>query len=130
MEKKEKTEKKGFWASLFSSKPGKCSCGNAYVIPAEDKGKESDEANNACGIGIKEIKVLGPGCAKCKSAYAVMEKVVKESGIDVELTKVDDIEEIMRYNIMSTPAVVIDGKVVLKGKVPSEPEARELLGLS
>ena len=48
--------------------------------------------------------------------------------LDVQLTKVDDIEEIMRYNIMSTPAIVIDGKVVLKGKVPSETEVRQLLG--
>ncbi|MDO4209159.1 MAG: thioredoxin family protein [bacterium] len=77
---------------------------------------------------MKEIKVLGPGCAKCKSTYAVVEKVVKDCGIDVRLTKVDDIEEIMRYNIMSTPAIVIDGKVVLKGKVPSETEVRQLLG--
>ncbi|MGM9713044.1 MAG: thioredoxin family protein [Prevotella sp.] len=78
---------------------------------------------------MKEIKVLGPGCAKCKSAFAVVEKVVKDSGIDVQLTKVDDIEEIMRYNIMSTPAIVIDGKVVVKGKVPSESEVRQLLGI-
>ncbi|MCI7559808.1 MAG: thioredoxin family protein [Bacteroidales bacterium] len=77
---------------------------------------------------MKEIKVLGPGCAKCKSTYAVVEKVVKDCAIDVQLTKVDDIEEIMRYNIMSTPAIVIDGKVVLKGKVPSETEVRQLLG--
>ncbi|MGN0221891.1 MAG: thioredoxin family protein [Prevotella sp.] len=58
-----------------------------------------------------------------------MEKVVKDSGIDVQLTKVDDIEEIMRHDIMSTPAVIIDGKVVLKGKVPSEAEVKLLLGI-
>ena len=54
---------------------------------------------------------------------------MKESGMDVQLTKVDDIEEIMHYNIMTTPAVVIDGKVVLKGKVPSESEVKQLLGI-
>ena len=126
----EKKEKKGFWASLFSPKPCKCSCGDAaYVIPAAETDKESSSTAIGSGDGIKEIKVLGPGCAKCKSTYAVVEKVVKESGIDVQLTKVDDIEEIMRYNIMSTPAVVIDGKVVLKGKVPSESEVKQLLGI-
>lgn len=78
---------------------------------------------------MKEIKVLGPGCAKCKSTFAVVEKVVTGSGIDVQLTKVEDIEEIMSYNIMSTPAVVVDGKVVIKGKVPSESEIKQILGL-
>lgn len=127
----EKKAKKGFWASLFSPKPCKCSSGDAYVIPTENQGKESaDTTANGRNQEIKEIKVLGPGCAKCKSTFAVVEKVVKDSGIDVQLTKVDDIEEIMRYNIMSTPAVVIDGKVVLKGKVPSESEIRQLLGVS
>lgn len=125
----EKKEKKGFWASLFSPKPCKCSCGDAYVIPAAETDKESSSTAIGSGDGIKEIKVLGPGCAKCKSTYAVVEKVVKESGIDVQLTKVDDIEEIMHYNIMTTPAVVIDGKVVLKGKVPSESEVKQLLGI-
>ena len=123
----EKKEKKGFWASLFSSKPCKCSCGDAYVIPAEEPDKNPSDTSVGSGEDIKEIKVLGPGCAKCKSTYAVIAKVVKESGMDVQLTKVEDIEEIMRYNIMSTPAVVVDGKVVLKGKVPSESEVKEML---
>uniref|UniRef100_UPI00307C20C6 thioredoxin family protein n=1 Tax=Prevotella sp. TaxID=59823 RepID=UPI00307C20C6 len=73
--------------------------------------------------------MLGPGCAKCKSTYAVVEKVVKNSGLDITVTKVDDIGEIMRYNIMSTPAIVINETVVMKGKVPSEAEVRNLLGL-
>ena len=77
----------------------------------------------------KEIKVLGPGCSKCKKTFAVVEKVVESNGGDADLIKVDDIEEIMRYNIMSTPAIVIDGKVVLKGKVPSESDVKQLLGI-
>ena len=123
----EKKEKKGFWASLFSSKPCKCSCEDAYVIPTEETDKKSSDAAVSSGRDIKEIKVLGPGCAKCKSTYAVVENVVKELGMDVQLTKVEDIEEIMRYNIMSTPAIVIDGKVVMKGKVPSESEVKSIL---
>ena len=58
-----------------------------------------------------EIKILGPGCAKCKAAYKVVEKVVKENSLDAQLSKVEDILEIMSYNIMSTPAIVIDGTV-------------------
>lgn len=56
-----------------------------------------------------EIKVLGPGCAKCKTAFNVIEKYVKDNNIDVNLIKVDDIMEIMSYNILSTPAIVVDG---------------------
>ena len=80
-------------------------------------------------MGKKEIKVLGPGCSKCKKTFAVVEKVVESNGVDADLSKVEDIEEIMRYNIMSTPAIVINETVVMKGKVPSETEVRNLLGL-
>lgn len=76
-----------------------------------------------------EIKVLGTGCAKCKTTYNAIEKVVKDNNLDVSLIKVEDIMEIMKYNIMSTPAVVVDGKVVVKGKVPSESEVKAFLGL-
>jgi len=76
-----------------------------------------------------EIKVLGPACAKCKSAYNVIEKVLKENDIDAKLTKVDEIMEMMNYNIMTSPAVVIDEVVKLKGKVPTESEVKELLGI-
>lgn len=76
-----------------------------------------------------EIKVLGPGCAKCKSTYNVIEKVIKENNLDVKLTKVDDIMEIMNYNIMITPAVVVDEVVKIKGQVPTESDVKKLLGL-
>ena len=125
----EKKEKKGFWASLFSPKPCRCACGEAFVIPAENNGKGPTATPGGVGQDIKEIKVLGPGCAKCKSTYAVVEKAVKASGVDVKLTKVDDIEEIMRYNILATPAIVVDGKVVMKGRVPTVEEVERILGL-
>ena len=76
-----------------------------------------------------EVKVLGPGCAKCKSTYAVVEKVIKETNLDATLTKVDDIVEMMSYNILSTPAVVVNGEVKIKGHVPSENEVKEALGV-
>lgn len=76
-----------------------------------------------------EIKVLGPGCAKCKTTYNVVEKVIKDNNLHVALTKVDDIMEMMSYNILSTPAVVVNGEVKIKGRVPSETEIKELLGV-
>ena len=76
-----------------------------------------------------EIKVLGPGCAKCKTTYNVIEKVIKENNLDVKLTKVDDIMEMMNYNIMTTPAVVVDEVVKMNGKVPSESAVQPLLGI-
>lgn len=76
-----------------------------------------------------EVKVLGPGCAKYKTTFQVIEKVIKENNLDVELTKVDDIMEMMSYNIMTTPAVVVDGEVKMKGQVPSESDVKRLLGI-
>jgi small redox-active disulfide protein 2 len=76
-----------------------------------------------------EIKVLGPGCSKCKSTYNIIEKVLKENNIHAKLTKVDDIMEMMNYNIMTTPAVVIDEVVKMKGQVPTESDVKKLLGI-
>ena len=76
-----------------------------------------------------EIKVLGPGCAKCKTTYNVIEKVIKENNLDVKLTKVDDIMDMVSYNIMTTPAVVVDEVVKMKGQVPTESDVKKLLGI-
>ena len=76
-----------------------------------------------------EIKVLGPDCAKCKTTYNVIEKVIKENNLDVKLTKVDNIMEMMNYNIMTTPAVVVDEVVKMKGQVPTESDVKQLLGI-
>ena len=75
-----------------------------------------------------EIKVLGPGCSRCKATYRVVEKVVRELGLDVQLSKVEDVVEMMWYPILTTPAVVVDGEVRIKGHVPSEEEVKQLLG--
>ncbi len=76
---------------------------------------------------MKKIKILGTGCPKCKRATALVEEVVLETGLDASVEKVEDIMEIMKYNVMSTPALVIDEKVVIKGRVPSKSEVIELL---
>ncbi len=76
---------------------------------------------------MMEIKILGPGCAKCKTLDKLTREVVEKNGIKASITKVEDIMEIMKYGVMSTPALVIDEKVVLKGRVPSSDELKQLL---
>jgi small redox-active disulfide protein 2 len=76
---------------------------------------------------MMEIKILGTGCSKCKTLEKLTRDVVSKNGIDATITKVEDIMEIMKYNIMTTPALVIDGKVVTKGIIPSAAEIRQLL---
>ena len=75
----------------------------------------------------KTIKILGTGCKKCKQTTAVVEEVVKENNLNADVVKVEDIQEIMKYNIMSTPAVVVNEEVKIVGKVPSKTEVLELL---
>ena len=74
-----------------------------------------------------EIKILGTGCSKCKSLEEITRKVVKDNGIDATITKVEDIVEIMKFNIMVTPALVVDDKVVSKGRIPSVNEIKQFL---
>lgn len=74
-----------------------------------------------------EIKVLGTGCPKCKTLEKNTRDAVAGLGLDAAISKVEDIVDIMSYGIMSTPALVIDEKVVVKGRVPSTEEIKELL---
>jgi small redox-active disulfide protein 2 len=66
-----------------------------------------------------DIKVLGTGCANCKNTQALIEQVAKDKGVAISLSKVEELRDIMAYGVMSTPAVVINGKVVHAGGVPS-----------
>lgn len=75
----------------------------------------------------KIIKILGTGCPKCQSMTAVVKAVVSENNIDATIEKVEDIMEIMTFNIITTPALVIDDVVKIKGRVPSKVEVLELL---
>ena len=68
---------------------------------------------------MKSIKVLGTGCANCRSTVALVETVAKEKGVEIALEKVEDLPAIMAYGVMSTPGVVIDGTVVHAGGVPA-----------
>jgi small redox-active disulfide protein 2 len=67
---------------------------------------------------MREVKVLGTGCANCRSTAALVEDVAREQGIAIHLEKVEALPEIARYGVMATPGVVVDGKVVHAGGVP------------
>jgi small redox-active disulfide protein 2 len=67
---------------------------------------------------MKDIKVLGTGCANCKATLKLIEEVVQARGVAVRLEKIEDMAAILGYGVMSTPGVVIDGKVVHAGGVP------------
>ena len=69
-----------------------------------------------------DVKVLGTGCSKCKMLFAEAEKAVTASGLPVSLAKVEKIDEIMKYGVMMTPALVIDGEVKCSGRIPSANE--------
>ena len=71
------------------------------------------------------IKILGPGCPKCKTLEKLTNEVVNENAFDAEVSKVEDIVQIMKYNIFSTPALVINEKVVIKGIIPSKDEIKK-----
>ena len=74
-----------------------------------------------------EIKVLGTGCAGCKALFETVKQAVSELGIDAVVVKEEDLMEIMKYNVMTLPGLVIDEKVVSKGKKLSLSEVKELL---
>ena len=74
-----------------------------------------------------EIKILGTGCPKCKTLEKLTRDVVEQNGIDATINKVEDIIEIMKYGIMTTPALVVNGKVEIKGRIPSSDEIKQVL---
>ena len=74
-----------------------------------------------------KIKILGPGCPKCKTLEKVTREAVAETGINATVDKVDDIVKILEYGIMHTPGLVINGKVVLSGQVPTMKQVKEII---
>jgi small redox-active disulfide protein 2 len=139
MDKKE--SKKGFWSTLFAPKKKSCCCNDMIVDddvkPVQSCGcsgepAESNETSccaTAPGTKASEVLILGPGCAKCKETYKVVERVIDDYHLAVKLSKIEDIAEIMSYNIMTTPALVIDGTVKIKGHVPTAEEVKKALGI-
>ena len=74
-----------------------------------------------------EVKILGSGCAKCQATFKLINDIVSETGVEAVLQKVEDIQEIMAFDVMSTPGVVINGIVVHRGSVPSRGVVEEWL---
>ncbi len=74
-----------------------------------------------------EIKILGGGCARCQQLEAVTRKVVNELGYEVQFSKVKAMNEIMAYDVMTTPALVVDEKVLCSGRIPDPDEIRDWL---
>lgn len=74
-----------------------------------------------------KVQVLGTGCPKCKLLTERVEAAARDEGLGVELTKVTEIQEILSFGVMSTPALAINGKVIFSGKVPDVLELRSLL---
>lgn len=140
MDKKE--SKKGFWSTLSAPKKKSCCCNSNLIVEDDVKpvqscscsGDSAELAEVTCcatdpGTKVTEMLVLGPGCSKCKETYKVVERVIAENHLDVKLSKIEDIVEMMSYNIMTTPAVVVDGTVKIKGHVPTADEVKKALGI-
>jgi small redox-active disulfide protein 2 len=76
---------------------------------------------------MKHIKVLGPGCAKCKTTYNNVLEAIKQTGIEAEVTKIEDIMEMMKYDVLTTPVLMIDDVIKVKGRVADINEIKQLL---
>jgi len=76
---------------------------------------------------MKHIKILGPGCAKCKTTYEVVKKAVEQSGVQADIVKIEDLEGMMKYDILTTPVVVIDEQIKISGRVPTTDEILRLI---
>jgi len=76
---------------------------------------------------MKKLYILGTGCPKCKKMYETAQQAVKETAVEAEVTKVEDINEIMKFGVMMTPALVIDSEVKVVGRVPRVDEVKTML---
>lgn len=76
---------------------------------------------------MKTIKVLGSGCPKCKTTYNNVQEAVKQLGIEANVIKIEDIEEMMTYNVLTTPVLMIDEVIKIKGRIAQTNEIIELL---
>ena len=76
---------------------------------------------------MKKIQILGSGCPKCRKLQEIAEQAAKEMGIDYEIEKVTDINDIMEFGVMMTPGLVVDGEVKVSGKLPGLEEVKKML---
>ncbi len=73
------------------------------------------------------IQVLGTGCTKCKTLHEIVKKAVQETGVDAEVEKVEDIQQIMAFELIMTPGLVINGEVKAAGRVPNVEELKRMI---
>lgn len=127
------SEKKGFWSTLFApKKKSGCCCGSQIEI-VPDEIKISDSGSCGCepatnGNASKTIIVLGTGCSSCKALFNTVQEAVAQLGLNAEVKKEEDLQKIMAYNVMSLPALVVDGKVVAKGQKLTLQQVKDLIG--
>ncbi len=76
---------------------------------------------------MKKIQVLGTGCPKCKKLFEAAQQAVTDGGIEAEVSKVDDINEILKFGVMMTPALAVDGEVKIVGRVPRPEEIQSII---
>jgi small redox-active disulfide protein 2 len=76
---------------------------------------------------MKKLQILGTGCPKCKKLFEATQQAVKELGIEAEVTKVEDINEIMKFGVISTPALSVDGTVKVVGRIPKSDELKTMI---
>ena len=79
---------------------------------------------------VRTIEVLGPGCARCQETYRVVRHVVESAGLACRVVKNESLQRMLELGVMATPAVVVDGVVVISGRLPKAEEVRHLLGLA
>jgi small redox-active disulfide protein 2 len=78
---------------------------------------------------VRRIEVLGPGCSRCQETYRVVRDVAEGAGLTCEIVKVESYQRMAELGIVATPAIAIDGGVVLSGRIPRAEEVRQLLGV-
>jgi small redox-active disulfide protein 2 len=78
----------------------------------------------------KRIEILGSGCARCQETYRVVRGVAESTGLPCEVVKVESLQRMAELGVMATPAVAVDGTVVLAGRIPSADEVKHLLGVA
>jgi small redox-active disulfide protein 2 len=95
----------------------------------ESNNNKENQKSPLGGLGLAgmDIKVLGTGCPRCKALEKAVYNALAELDLAADVNKVEDIAEIMNYGIMATPALVVNGKVVIKGRVPSVEEIKSLI---
>ena len=134
--------KKGFWSKLFGPKKKRRCCSSDIVIDKDTRPTQpctctpaSSDSLVACSSPINqnekvsEVIVLGPGCAKCKETYRIVMRVIAENGLNIRLSKIEDIAEMLKYNILTTPVVIVDQTVKIKGHIPTVDEVKKALGI-